>query len=428
MTRSSQVARAPRVVFVAPFFLPATLRFVHAVVSLRGARVALITQDPLSRLPGAIRRGLAGHYQVADAMNAGHLAGAVEFLARKMGGVDRLFGPLEQLQVQLGQVRDHFRITGMGEQAAKNFRDKGRMKDVLRRGGLPCARHATVRSLGEAREFVARVGYPVVVKPPEGAGAVATYRASNDEELRKTLSANPPRRDRPVVVEEFLSGQENSLETVSINGQPVWDSHTRYLPAPLTVLENPWIQWTVLLPREENDRDTALIRQPARDGLAALGMHTGITHMEWFRLEPQGPDGAGPRPAISEVATRPPGAQIMSLNSYAHDVDFYQLWSRLMVFDTWPRLERKYATGAAYFRGQHFGRGERTGRVIALHGLDRAQREIGPLVVEADLPVIGRHKRSTYEGDGYAILRHPDTAVVEKALRRLVELVQVEVA
>jgi len=368
-------------------------------------------------------------------MNPGQLAGAVEFLARKLGGVDRLFGALEQIQVQLGQVRDHLGIDGMGEQAARNFRDKGRMKDVLRRGGLPCARHAAVGSVAAAREFTARLGYPVVVKPPEGAGAVATFRVSSDDELIRALSANPPRRDRPVVIEEFLSGQENSLETVSIRGQPVWDSHTRYTPAPLTVLENPWIQWTVLLPREENDRDTALIRDPARAGLATLGMHTGITHMEWFRLEPRGGNGGGrdggdgvARPAISEVAARPPGAQIMTLNSYAHDADFYRLWARLMVFDTWPRLERKYATGAAYFRGQYFGRGERTGRVIALHGLDRAQREIGHLVVEADLPVIGRQKRSTYEGDGYAILRHPDTAVVAQALKRLVELVQVEVA
>jgi hypothetical protein len=45
---------------------------------------------------------------------------------------------------------------------------------------------------------------------------------------------------------------------------------------------------------------------------------------------------------------------------------------------------------------------------------------------QAEVRSAPRH--ATYEGDGYAILRHPDTAVVEQELKRLVSLVQVEVA
>ncbi|MEM9487553.1 MAG: ATP-grasp domain-containing protein [Myxococcota bacterium] len=412
-----------RVVFVAPFFLPATLRFVYAVASLPGIRLGLVSQDPLSALPGAIRTRLSGHFRVPDASDPGHIARAVRFLAKPLGGVDRLLGTLEQLQVQLGQVRDHLGIAGMGERVARNFRDKGQMKDVLDHSGLPCARHRAVTDGAQARAFAADVGYPVVVKPPAGAGAVATYRVADDGQLSRALAMLRPGPGREVMIEQFLSGLENSLETVCIAGQPVWDSHTRYRPAPLHVLENPWIQWTVLLPREPDDDDTALIRAPARAALAALGMGTGLTHMEWFRTE-RGP-------AISEVAARPPGAQIMPLNGYAHDVDFHRMWAELVVFERFEPPERQYATGAAFFRGQHLRRpGERgrAGQIMALHGVDQAQAEIGHLVVEATLPVLGRSKRSTYEGDGYAILRHRDTEVVEKALKRLISLVQVEVA
>jgi hypothetical protein len=89
----------------------------------------------------------------------------------------------------------------------------------------------------------------------------------------------------------------------------------------------------------------------------------------------------------------------------------------------------RFRPRAAFFRGQYLGRqGQDEGRIVALHGLERAQQEIGHLVVEANLPKPGHHRRATYEGDGYTILRHPDTAVVEQALRRLVSLVQVEVA
>ena len=39
-----------------------------------------------------------------------------------------------------------------------------------------------------------------------------------------------------------------------------------------------------------------------------------------------------------------------------------------------------------------------------------------------------QHPSGTYEGEGYVIMRHPDTAVVERALRRVVEVARVELA
>lgn len=408
--------------------MTATLRFVNAVASLPGVRLGLVSQAPLASLPAVVRRRIAGHYQVRDALDAGQLARAVKFLAKQRafggpaGGVDRLLGALEQLQVPLGKVREHLGIEGMGARAAMNFRDKGRMKTVLRTAGLPCARHATADSRERARAAVESFGYPVVIKPPDGAAAVATYRVQSVDELRRVLRSVRPRPSRPVVIEEFITGRENSLETVCVRGQAVWDSYTRYNPAPLHVLENPWIQWTVLLPREPDNADTAAIRAPGRAALSALGMYTGLSHMEWFHTD----RGA----VISEVAARPPGAQIIPLNSYAHETDFYHLWARLLVFDEWRAPARKFATGAAFFRGQRLrksGEAPGPGRIVAIHGLERAQREIGDLVVEANLPRLGASKRTTYEGDGYAILRHKDTEVVERALARLVALVQVEV-
>jgi hypothetical protein len=82
-------------------------------------------------------------------------------------------------------------------------------------------------------------------------------------------------------------------------------------------------------------------------------------------------------------------------------------------------FERKYAAGCVYLRGP--GRG----RVARIEGLDEAQRLVGALVVEANLPKVGAAKASGYEGDGYAILRHPDTEVVAAALRTIVETVKV---
>jgi hypothetical protein len=54
------------VVFVAPFFLDTTLRFVDAAASLPDVRLGLVSQDPEEKLPKALRSKLAGHYRVED--------------------------------------------------------------------------------------------------------------------------------------------------------------------------------------------------------------------------------------------------------------------------------------------------------------------------------------------------------------------------
>lgn len=406
---------AQHVIFVAPFFLDATLRFLDGTTRLPGIDLTLISQDPLDALPSDLRRRLAGHYRVADALDPAQLVDAARRLQKTFGRATRLFGPLEQLQGPLALAREAMGIDGLGSEAALNFRDKSRMKDVLRTAGVPCARHILAADAVTARLFAKDTGFPLVVKPLAGAGGKSTFRIDDAAGLDTLLERYPPEPGRPTLFEEFVSGTEHSFDSVMIDGQLVWHSISRYMPSPLEVLENDWIQWCVVLPRHVDGPEYDPVRDAASAGLAALGLSTGLSHMEWFQLM----DG---RIAISEVGARPPGAQITSLLSYAHDLDFYRAWPELMVLGTFDPPARRYAAGAAYIRGQ--GRG----RVKAIHGLDEAQRRYGALVVETRLPVAGQPRSESYEGDGYVIVRHPDTATVEDALAGIIGLVRVELA
>jgi hypothetical protein len=400
-------------VFVAPFLLPATARFIAAAASLPDVRLGLISQDPEDRLSDDLRSALAGHYRVQDGTDAQQIADATRVMARHLGGVDRLLGMLEQLQVPLGEVRDALGIPGMGADVARNFRDKARMKTVFEANGVPCAGHRLARTPVEARSAAAVLGYPLVAKPPAGAGARSTFRLDGDAQLEAWLNADPPGEHSPVLLEQMVAGAEHSFDSVLIDGELVWHSICRYLPTPLEVLENPWIQWAVLLPRDISGAEFDPIRTDAVRGLQALGLRTGLTHMEWFRR-------VNGEIAISEVAARPPGAQFTSLLSYAHDVDMYAAWAHLEVFGDFAPPERRYAVGAAYLRGQG------SGSVVRIHGLDTLQRELGDLVVEAELPREGQPSSGTYEGEGHVILRHPETSVVEAGLRRVIEVARVE--
>lgn len=403
------------VVFVAPFFMEATLRFVEAAASLAGVRLGLVSQDPASKLSSALRARLAAHEQVADALDPRQIAVAVRAMEPRLGGpARRLLGTLEQLQVPLAHARRTLDIDGLDVESAHNFRDKARMKAVLERHDIPCARHRLVDSTGDAWAFVREVGYPLVLKPPAGAGARDTYRIDNDHDLERALATVPPSQRGPVLLEEFVVGDEHSFDSVFIGGRMVWHSISRYYPTPLEVLTKPWIQWVVLLPREIDGPEYEPIRRAGARAVQVLGMQTGLSHMEWFRRR----DGSI---AISEVGARPPGAQFTTLLSYAHDIDMYKAWAHLMVFDEFEPPPRHYAAGAAFLRGQGTGR-----RVIAIHGLDAVQRAVAPVVVEAKLPRAGQSPSGTYEGDGYLIVRHPQTHVVENALRHIVSTIRVE--
>jgi D-alanine-D-alanine ligase-like ATP-grasp enzyme len=404
----------PTVVFVAPYFVETTMRFVAAVARLPGVRFGLITHEPEGKLPAELRPHVAGHLQVADCLDPRQLMAAVPALAGRIGPIDRLIGTLEELQVPLAEVRARFEIPGLSIAAANNFRDKSQMKDVLRAAGLPCARHRLCDDAAACRAFAAEIGYPLVVKPPAGAGARNTFRVEDAHALEEWLVVSPPGAGSAVLIEEFITGREHSFDSITVGGRTVWSSISRYDPTPLEVLRHPWIQWCVVLPRDVSGPEYAAIHEAGPRAIAALGMTSGMTHMEWFRRA----DGSI---AISEVAARPPGAQFTSLISWAHDLDLYRAWARVAVYDEFEPNPRQYAVGAAYLRGQ----GE--GRVRVVHGIELAQ-DVAPLVVESRLPREGQPHGTGYEGDGYVIVRHPDTAVVEQAVSRIINVIRVELA
>src|SRR5215218_6649376 len=387
--------------FVAPFLLPATARFVATAAKLPDVSLAVITAEPVERLPPELKQHLDGHWRVDDPLDPRQLVEAVRGLSQQLGPVERLVGALEQLQVPMAYVREQLGIDGMDTQTALNVRDKSRMKTVLRAAGIPCARHQLVTNASEAFAFAEAVGFPLVAKPPAGAGAQATYRLDDVTAVRGWLEAIPPQPDAPGLLEEFLTGEEHTFDSVTVDGQTVFSSIADYHPTPLE------------LPRELDDPRYDGIWEVGPAALQALGVRDALTHMEWFRR----PDGSV---AVSEVAARPPGAQISSMLGYVHEVDFYRVWAELVILGTFEVPEGRYAAGTAYLRGQ--GRG----RVRAVHGVDELNREIGHLVVEAHLPDVGQPASSSYEGEGYVIVRDPDTEVVRDALNRIVSRIRVE--
>jgi biotin carboxylase len=318
--------------------------------------------------------------------------------------------------VELATARVRYGVEGTRPEVAELFRDKSRMKDALRAAGLPVARHCLVTSEKDARRFAEEVGFPMVLKPPAGMGAKATFRVSALDAFLRAVAGMRVSAESPVLAEEMLRGKEHSFETITIGGKAVTSSISDYLPTCLEVLENAWIQWACILPRENNAPVHEAARKMGLRAIEALGLDTGMTHMEWFERD-------NGQLAIGEIAQRPPGANITRMTGLVHDVDCYRAWARAVVDGELDApWERKYAVGCAFVRGMGHG------RVVNVTGVHETHEAVGKWIVEAKLPTLGAPKADSYEGDGYVIVRHEQTDAVRAMVKSIVETMQVHYA
>ncbi len=401
------------VIFVAPFPIETTMRFVRATAKLEDIRLLGLVHTPPE---GPDARLYDDMVRITEPLSVRDILEGVEVLSRRHGKIHRIIGILEPLMEQMAVARAKFGVEGTRPEVAELFRDKARMKDALRAAGLPVAKHKLVGGEADARAFAEQVGFPMVLKPPAGMGAKATFRVSSLDGLLRAVSGMRVSPQSPVLAEEMLRGREHSMETITIHGKPVTSSISDYLPSCLEVVENSWIQWACVLPRENDEPVHAAARKMGVAAINALGLDSGFTHMEWFEK----PDGSL---AIGEIAQRPPGANITRMTGLAHDIDPYRAWARSVVDNVLDApWNRKYAVGCAFVRGMG------NGRVVHVTGVHEVHEKVGKWIMEAKLPQLGAPKADTYEGDGYVIVRHESTAAVREMVKTIIETMKVHYA
>ncbi len=401
------------VVFVAPFPIETTMRFVKATAKLDDVKLLGLVHTPPEGDDARLYDDLV---RVTRPLDVNDVLDGIDVFQRRHGKIHRIIGILEPLMVQLAEARAKFGIEGTRPEVAELFRDKSSMKDALRKAGLPVARHKLVKSESDARAFAEEVGFPMILKPPAGMGAKATFRVTSLDAFLRACTGMRVSAESPVLAEEMLRGTEHSMETITIGGQPVTSSFSDYLPGCLEVLENSWIQWACVLPRENDTPLHDKARKMGFDAIKALGLDSGMTHMEWF----QRTDGSL---AIGEIAQRPPGANITRMTGLVHDIDCYRAWARAVVDNELDApWERKYAVGCAFLRGMGHG------RVVNVTGIHETHEAVGKWIQEAKLPQLGVQKADSYEGDGYIIVRHESTEMVRRMIKVIIETMRVHYA
>ncbi|MEA2207298.1 MAG: hypothetical protein QOE77_4074, partial [Blastocatellia bacterium] len=269
-------------------------------------------------------------------------------------------------------------------------------------------------SADEVREFIAHVGYPVILKPRDGAGASGAARVDSDRELEPALHALGS--GRSIAVEEFIEGHEGFLDTLALRGQVVHDFATHYYPNVLEAMRTRWISpQFIATNRIDSIGEYQQLREMGLRVNEALGIGTSATHMEWFF----GPKGL----KFSEIGCRPPGVGAWDLYSAANDLDIYRQWADSIVHgQVWGKPSRQYSAGIVALRPSQ------DGTITGYAGIDDVQARHGQWVIDAHFPDAGTPTQPVaagYWANAYVRMRHPDYDVLHGMLDDVGRTVQV---
>jgi phosphoribosylamine--glycine ligase len=99
-------------------------------------------------------------------------------------------------------------VFGPSAAAARLEGSKGFTKDLCETNGIPTARYRRTESADEARQALNDFGFPVVIKADGLAAGKGVTIATTPEEAEAAIAAAA---DSPLVIEEFLEGEEASL-------------------------------------------------------------------------------------------------------------------------------------------------------------------------------------------------------------------------
>ena len=385
------------VIFVEPFFPRNQREFVRGLVQ-SGATVVAIGETHKDGLDDRLRDWLFDYIHVPNVCDEAAMVEAVRFVQSKMW-VDRLEATIEAHILPIAKVREACSIPGVSVETSFLCRDKPAMKQVLREAGISCAQSLGSGDPEQIKQFAHDVGYPLIVKPRDGAGASGTYRVTNDQELATALNHSNVGRGGNVAVEEFIEGHEGFYDTITVNGEVVFEFVTHYYPNVLEAMRHRWISpQFITTNRIDSVDDYAEVKEMGRKAIKALNISTSATHMEWFF----GPKGL----KFSEIGCRPPGVKAWDLYNVANDIDLYYQWALAVTHgQTSGSPSRNYSAGIVALRP------DQDGVISGYSGAEEIQNRHGEWIIDCHLPSEGTPTQGVeagYMANAYVRMKHPD--------------------
>jgi biotin carboxylase len=339
-----------------------------AAARVRGMRVHLTdTAEGLRAVPEV--------HELADTVSAVDFERPGECVAfareRSVAGerFDAVLGLREFAQVSAAVVSAALGVPGNPPKAIRTIRAKDACRAVLAAAGFRQPICRLCADEAEARDFLASVPGPWIVKPRDAMGSVGVTRVEDATDLPMALAALPRSGSagpEPFVAEQFVTGAEYSVEGVFASGEPMVLAITGK-----ETLQPGFVEIGHVQPAALDAAMRAEVGETVRTALRVLGMSFGLFHVEFWLT--------GNSIVLGEFHGRSGGDWIHLLLAHTRDTDMYG-----MVLDdalgrqvTQPPPPSRVAAVRFFTPAP--------GRLLAIEGYEAAVAD--PAVVHAELTV-----------------------------------------
>lgn len=308
---------------------------------------------------------------------------------------DRAVSVTEAGMLAAARVNELFGLGGNPVSSVRLLKDKARMRSVLNGIGLSPVAAAVVTGPAGIRRFGAEHGFPVIVKPVDASASVGVSRVDGPEGVAAAWSVANGLGLRRMLVEEYLSGPEISVEAFSFGPGR---HHVVALTAK-TTLPN-FVEVGHVVPAPVPEDVAPAITSQVTALLNAVGHRDGPSHTE-LKLT-----SAGPR--VIESHNRQGGDRITDLVEQVYGVDVIKLGLAWATGKLEPWAAAPAADGAAAIRFMT----PPPGVVGAITGVDEARARPGVVGVYLDVAPGDtiREVRSSRDRAGSVVARAADAA------------------
>lgn len=290
-------------------------------------------------------------------------------------------------------VAEALHLPGPPPSAMRVARSKHLMREACRRAGMAGPRFLATPDVEAALAFARDVGFPVVLKAVDLCASEDVRAAHDADELRASFAhiLGPPTnirgQPRPgvVLVEEFLRGEEFSVETCTFRG----DTAVIGVTDKSLVGYPHFIESGLMHPADLRPETARVLTDCVRQALTAVGYTHGLAHTELKLTD------AGPR--IVEINARMGGSYLFELVELVTGVDFFTSVIDLAL-DRRPAVQPR-ATGITS-AAVRFLLPPRGGRIASISGAEeiRADPDIHRLVVD---DVVGKTLREPQDNNDF---------------------------
>jgi biotin carboxylase len=286
----------------------------------QGCRVFLLTREKFKEYEWAWE-SIDEVFYMPTLVNVQHVINAVSYLSRN-NRIDRVIA-LDDFDVErAAALREHMRLPGMGETAARYFRDKLTMREGARAGGIPEPEFTPTWPREALHQWMERVPPPWVLKPRSEAAATGIHKVHEQGEVWRLLEMLGDRQSY-FLLEQYLPGTVCHVDSVIWQGEVLFAEAHCYARPPFDVTHAGGVFCTRTLPRE-SDEARELRALNARV-LKALGMTRGVSHTEFIRAEQDGSY------YFLETSSRVGGAHIAEMVEAATGLNLWREWARVEV-------------------------------------------------------------------------------------------------